>query len=209
MMQQQFDMNTSMHKMPFGTEIRTDGTVRFRLWAPGQEQVSLILEGGGKTLPMTSLEGGWHELITDEAGLGTRYQFEVTNGLRVPDPASRHQPQDVHGPSEVIDPGAYQWENSQWRGRPWEEAIVYELHVGAFTPQGTFRAAINKLVHLVQMGISAVELMPVSDFPGGRNWGYDGVLPYAPDASYGRPDDLKAFIDAAHAKGLMVFQDVV
>jgi malto-oligosyltrehalose trehalohydrolase len=129
--------------------------------------------------------------------------------MRVPDPASRHQPEDVHGPSEVIDPTAYCWRDAVWRGRPWEEAILYELHIGAFTPEGTFRAAIGKLDHLAALGITAVEIMPIGDFPGGRNWGYDGVLPYAPDASYGRPDDLKALVEAAHERRLMVLLDVV
>jgi malto-oligosyltrehalose trehalohydrolase len=196
------------HAMPFGAELQSDGGTRFRLWAPGQKQVSLIVDDG-EALPMKPLAEGWHELLSDRAGAGTHYCFELEDGLRVPDPASRHQPEDVHGPSEVIDPRAYRWRNGEWRGGPWQEAVVYELHVGAFTPQGTFRAAIDKLDHLVELGVTAIELMPVADFPGGRNWGYDGVLLYAPDGSYGRPEDLKALIDAAHTKGLMVIQDVV
>src|SRR6185503_19647645 len=119
------------------------------------------------------------------------------------------QPEDVHGPSEIIDPGAYQWRETAWPGRPWEEAVIYELHVGAFTPEGTFRAAVAKLDHLVELGVTAIELMPVADFPGRRNWGYDGVCLFAPDSVYGRPEDLKALIDAAHACGIMVFLDVV
>jgi maltooligosyltrehalose trehalohydrolase len=115
----------------------------------------------------------------------------------------------VHGPSEVIDPSAYQWKDSAWRGRPWSDAVLYELHVGAFTEEGTFLAAIEKLDHLVHLGVTAIEIMPVADFPGKRNWGYDGVLLYAPDSSYGRPEDFKALIEAAHLRGLMVILDVV
>jgi malto-oligosyltrehalose trehalohydrolase len=129
--------------------------------------------------------------------------------MRVPDPASRYQPEDVHGPSEVIDPAAWSWNDAGWQGRTWNEAVIYELHVGTFTPRGTFRSAIEKLGHLVSLGVTAIEIMPVADFPGGRNWGYDGVLLYAPDSSYGRPEDLKALVEAAHALGLMVFLDVV
>ena len=127
----------------------------------------------------------------------------------MPDPASRFQPEDVHGPSEVIDPAAYRWPDESWRGRPWHEAVLYELHVGAFTPEGTFRAAIGRLDHLASLGVTAIEIMPVGDFPGRRNWGYDGVLPYAPDSTYGRPEDLKALVEAAHQRGLMVLLDVV
>jgi malto-oligosyltrehalose trehalohydrolase len=129
--------------------------------------------------------------------------------MHVPDPASRFQPLDVHGPSEVIDPAEYEWNDADWRGRPWEECVVYELHVGAFTPEGTFRAAIGRLDFLRDLGVSAVELMPIADFPGRWNWGYDGVLLFAPDSSYGRPEDLKAFIDAAHQRNIAVLLDVV
>jgi malto-oligosyltrehalose trehalohydrolase len=197
------------HTMPFGAELRPDGAVRFRLWAPEQKRVRLVLEGRDGALPMTALPDGWHELATNAAMAGTQYSFELTNNMRVPDPASRYQPRDVHGPSEVIDPAAYQWRDGSWRGRPWHETVLYETHVGAFTPEGTFRAATERLDHLVELGVTAVELMPLADFPGARNWGYDGVLLFAPDASYGRPEDLKAFVDAAHRKGLMAFLDVV
>ena len=195
--------------MPFGTELRPDGAVRFRLWAPEQQRVRLVLEGQDETLAMEPRSDGWHELATSAARAGTQYCFELANGMRVPDPASRYQPRDVHGPSEVIDPAAYQWRDGSWRGRPWHEAVLYEMHVGAFTPEGSFRAAIERLDHLVDLGVTALELMPLADFPGRRNWGYDGVLLFAPDASYGRPDDLKALVDAAHGRGLMVFLDVV
>jgi malto-oligosyltrehalose trehalohydrolase len=203
------DQIKHVHEMPFGAHMQADGKVRFRLWAPGQRQVSLVLEADGKTLPMTPLKKGWHEAITNRAAAGGRYRFKLEDGLQVPDPASRYQPDDVHGPSEVIDPRGYRWSHGDWRGRPWEASVIYELHVGTFSEQGTFRAAIEKLDYLVDLGITVIELMPIADFPGARNWGYDGVLPYAPDSSYGRPEDLKALIDAAHSKGLMVFLDVV
>ncbi len=158
--------------------------------------------------PMRKLDDGWYALTVPDADAGTLYQFRIDDELYVPDPASAFQPKDVNGPSEVID-HSYDWLARHWRGRPWHEAVFLELHVGAFTPEGTFRAAIDKLDHLVDIGITAIELMPVADFAGTRNWGYDGVLLFAPDSAYGRPEDLKALIDAAHARGLMVFLDVV
>jgi len=197
------------HAMPFGAQVLPDGSVRFALWAPSAEQVSLWLDDTQALLPMVRRRDGWFEWTTAQAQPGTRYLFELPNGNRVPDPASRHQPEDVHGPSEVIDPTVYPWKDEAWTGRPWHETVLYELHVGTFTPDGTFLAAIDKLDELVELGVTAIELMPVADFPGARNWGYDGVLPFAPDAAYGRPEDLKALVDAAHAKGLMVFLDVV
>ena len=197
------------HAMPFGAQVLPDGTVRFRLWAPAAGHVSLLLEDVGAPLPMLSVADGWYEWTTAQASAGTRYRFVLDDGQEVPDPASRYQPGDVHGFSEVIDPTVYPWSDTAWQGRPWHETILYELHVGTFTPEGTFRAAIDRLDDLVELGVTAVELMPVSDFPGARNWGYDGVLPFAPDSAYGRPEDMKALVDAAHARGLMVFLDVV
>ena len=196
------------HRMPFGAEWR-NGRVRFRLWAPSHATVHVRFGKPAETVAMRRAGGGWHELVTDRARPGTRYRFILPDGRNVPDPASRHQPADVHGPSEVIDPAGYAWGDGGWRGRPWQEAVLYELHIGAFTPDGTFRAAITKLDHLVALGVTAVELMPIGDFPGRRNWGYDGVLPYAPDNAYGRPEDLKALVDAAHQRGLSMLLDVV
>ena len=171
--------------------------------------VSLKLEDRGTTQPMSAVEDGWHECQTSQAGPGSRYRFILPDGLEVPDPASRFQPDDAHGPSEVIQPDAYRWTDGGWSGRRWEECVIYELHIGAFTPEGTFRAAIDRLDHLRDLGITAIELMPVADFPGERNWGYDGVLLFAPDSSYGRPEDLKALIDAAHRRGIVIILDVV
>jgi maltooligosyltrehalose trehalohydrolase len=196
--------------MPFGAEVQPDGSVRFRLWAPAAKNVSLRLENV-KTdpLPLPSSSQGWFELTTKQAGSGSLYRFQIDGKTEVPDPASRFQPHDVHGPSEVIDTSTFDWTDTHWRGRPWEQAVIYELHVGTFTPDGTFRGVEQKLDYLRDLGITAIELMPLSDFPGSRNWGYDGVLPYAPDSSYGRPEDLKRLIQSAHAKGMMVFLDVV
>jgi malto-oligosyltrehalose trehalohydrolase len=168
------------------------------------------LQGGPtRVLPMGVIGTGWHELTVPDAGAGTRYHYLLPDGLRVPDPASRFQPADVHGPSEVIDAAGYVWRDTAWAGRPWHEAVVYELHVGTFTPAGTFRAAMERLDHLAALGVTAIEIMPIADFPGARNWGYDGVLLYAPDSTYGRPEDLKALVEAAHARGIMVLLDVV
>jgi malto-oligosyltrehalose trehalohydrolase len=152
---------------------------------------------------------GWYELVTDAATAGALYQFRINDTQVVPDPASRFQPRDVHGPSEVIDPDSFDWQDDAWRGRCWEEAVIYELHIGAFTLAGTFSAAEERLDYLQDLGVTALELMPVADFPGKRNWGYDGVLPFAPDGTYGRPEDLKHLVQAAHARGMMVLLDVV
>ncbi len=200
------------HAMPFGAQLLDDGNVRFRLWAPAAQRVELCLETSGdrpQVLPLTALEDGWFELVTAQASVGDWYRFRIDGDQTVPDPASRYNPQDVHGPSQVIDSGEFAWNDVGWHGRPWEQTVVYELHVGTFTPEGTFAALKERLDYLVELGVTAVELMPVADFPGHRNWGYDGVLPYAPDASYGAPDDLKDLIQTAHDKGLMVFLDVV
>ena len=201
------------HDMPFGARVMAQG-VRFRLWAPDCGEVALCLseaERGQReqVLPMDARDGGWFEVTTAGAAAGTRYRFQLSNGLRVPDPASRFNPEDVHGASEVIDPAGFAWEDAGWQGRPWEQAIIYELHVGTFSSSGTFAGVAERLDYLAALGVTAIELMPVADFSGARGWGYDGVLPYAPDSRYGRPEDLKALIQAAHARGLMVLLDVV
>src|SRR6267142_249468 len=195
------------HSMPFGAECLDNGKVRFRLWAPKAERVDVCL-ANQEPLALSKLEDGWFELVTHTSA-GSRYQFQINGQTKVPDPASRFQPSDVHGPSQVIDPAAFEWQDEKWRGRPWEEAVIYELHVGAFTPEGTFAAAEQRLDYLADLGITAIELMPIADFAGARNWGYDGVLPFAPDNCYGHPDDLKRLIQAAHRKGLTVLLDVV
>jgi malto-oligosyltrehalose trehalohydrolase len=218
----------------FGPRLGPDATT-FRLWAPAARRVELMLaqdrtapgparqeppDGAtpcrtGPTEPrldrahvMRAAGAGWYELTVPGAGAGTLYRFRIDGAVDVPDPASAFQPHDVFGPSEVVD-HRYDWRTAAWRGRPWHEAVFLELHVGAFTPDGTFLAAIDKLDAVAASGITAIELMPIADFAGARNWGYDGVLPFAPDSAYGRPEHLKALIDAAHARGLMVFLDVV
>lgn len=194
--------------MPFGTRLSSDGVV-FRLWAPDAAAVSVKILDLGLTMNMNRGPGDWNEAEVSTARPGMRYSFVLDDGTEVPDPASRYQPEDVDGPSEIVDPLAFEWSDTAWRGRPWEETILYELHIGTFTREGTFRAAIDRLDHLVDLGVTAIELLPVADFAGQWNWGYDGALLFAPDASYGRPEDLKALVNAAHDRGLSVFLDVV
>lgn len=196
--------------MPFGAQVLSDGGVRFRLWAPAARAASVAIEGAvPRNTSMSALEDGWFELELPEAGPGTRYRFLIDGEHLVPDPASRFQPDDVHGASEVVDPAAYEWRDGGWGGRPWEDTVLYELHVGAFSPEGDFDGVARRLDHLVQLGVSAVQLMPVGDYPGTRNWGYDGAYPFAPDARLGGPERLKSLVEAAHRRGLMMFLDVV
>jgi malto-oligosyltrehalose trehalohydrolase len=200
------------HAMPFGATVRA-GSALFRLWAPGARSVALRIEsaaaGEQRDLPMRRAKEGWYALQTGAAKAGTLYAFVIDGEQAVPDPASRFQPHDLHGPSEVIDPTRFEWRDGGWRGRPWHETVLYELHVGAFSPEGTYAGVAAKLDHLAALGITAIELMPLAEAPGARNWGYDGVLPFAPEQRYGRPEALKSLVDAAHARGLMVFLDVV
>ena len=190
----------------FGPSVEPGGAT-FRLWAPGAKRVELVAD---RIHAMPRADGeGWFALTAPDAKPGTLYKFRIDGDIEVPDPASRFQPQDVNGPSELIDPNGYAWRTHTWVGRPWHECVFLELHPGTFTAEGTFRAIVAKLDHVAAAGFTAIELMPVADFAGRWNWGYDGVLLYAPDSAYGRPEDLKALIDAAHARGLMVFLDVV
>jgi len=194
----------SMRDLPFGASLLPSGVTRFRFWAPAQAGVSVEVEGL-PAAPMRPVGEGWFEADVS-CGAGARYLYRLANGLAVPDPASRAQADDVHGPSLVVDPHDYEWRHAGWRGRPWHETVLYELHTGVF---GGFAGVQAALPILADLGVTAVELMPVNDFPGKRNWGYDGVLPFAPDRSYGTPDELKALVDAAHGVGLMMFLDVV
>jgi len=202
-------MNTPRTERAFtttwGSELDAEGA-RFRLWAPGQDQVKLRLRG--RNHPMERDADGWFSATVGGARAGDDYAFVLADGMAVPDPAARAQAGDVHGPSRLVDPRAYRWRND-WQGRPWSEAVILEIHVGTFTPEGTFAAAAERLPHLVETGITAVELLPVAQFGGNRGWGYDGVLPYAPHPTYGTPEDMKALIDTAHGLGLMVLLDVV
>jgi len=196
------------YRLPFGAEYLGNGRTSFRLWAPLAKTASVLIDGQRK-VPMSPAGEGWFEVETEcEARSQYRYVLmSQTDGeISVPDPASRSQAGDVHADSVVIDASAYEWQTLDWRGRPWHETVLYELHVGAL---GGFAGVLQRLPELAELGITAVELMPVAEFPGAYNWGYDGVLPYAPDASYGTPEQLKQLIDTAHGLGMMVFLDVV
>jgi malto-oligosyltrehalose trehalohydrolase len=194
-----------MSARSFGPCLTKNGAV-FRLWAPAANRVDVMLD---KIYPLVAGDDGWFSAEIPGVKAGATYRFHIDGANNVPDPGSAFQPQDIAGPSEVIDHKAYPWRATDWRGRPWEETVLLETHVGTFTPEGTYRAMIEHLDHLVATGITALELMPLADFAGRRNWGYDGVLWYAPDCIFGRPEDLKALIDEAHLRGLMVFLDVV
>ena len=199
------------HEMPFGARPGTGGGATFRLWAPAAQRAELAIEtaGGAPELhPAEADAQGMWECTVPHARAGTLYRWRIDGKLLVPDPASRHNPEGPHGPSSVVDPCQFQWD-AGWTGKPWHEAVLYELHVGSFTPEGTFAAAAGRLKALADTGITAVELMPVSSFAGRFGWGYDGVLPFAPHPAYGTPDDLKRFVQQAHRLGLMVFLDVV
>jgi maltooligosyltrehalose trehalohydrolase len=192
------------HALPFGAECKPDGTTDFRIWAPSVS--SLLLEfDDGRVEQMSSEPGGWFSRSV-RCAAAARYRYRLPDGLAVPDPASRLQSGDVHGWSVVCDPFAYGWRAGKWRGRPWHEAVVYELHVGLLSG---FAGVKARLPEIKRFGFTAIELMPIADFPGRHNWGYDGVLPYAPDEAYGPPGELKDLIDTAHELGLMVFLDVV
>jgi maltooligosyltrehalose trehalohydrolase len=194
-----------MNGRQFGVKLTPEGAT-FQLWAPAAKRVDVLLD---KPHALHRGDDGWFSADIGDVKAGALYKFRIDDEIDVPDPASAFQPQDVSGPSEVIDHSIYRWRAPDWRGRPWQETVLVETHVGTFTPEGTYHAMIDRLDHLVATGFTALELMPLADFPGKRNWGYDGVLWYAPDSAYGRPDDLKVLIDEAHLRGLMVFLDVV
>jgi maltooligosyltrehalose trehalohydrolase len=202
-----------------------DGGTEFRVWAPDHKRVELVLEGdagdapggggaahpphAGRTVPMEPEADGYHAVFVAGAGAGTRYRYRLGDGRLAPDPASRFQPDGPHGPSEVIDPGTYRWADDGWAGVGTGRHVVYEMHIGTFTPAGTWRSALAELPRLAELGVTVLEIMPVAEFPGRFNWGYDGVAPFAPAHVYGRPDDFRAFVDGAHALGLAVILDVV
>jgi maltooligosyltrehalose trehalohydrolase len=202
----------SRHEMPFGAALAPEGGVTFRLWGPAARHADLALDAGmgapPRIVPAQADRDGWWECHVPDAAAGTLYRWRIDGGQLVPDPASRQNPLGVEGPSCVVDPLQFEWD-ADWSGRPWNEVVLYELHVGAFTPEGTFAAAGERLQELADLGITAIELMPVADVPGRFGWGYDGVLPFAPHEAYGTPDEFKHFIQQAHRLGLMVFLDVV
>jgi maltooligosyltrehalose trehalohydrolase len=187
------------------------GSVRYRTWAPEQESLAVEVQpaaGPARTVKMTRDENGFHSATDPEGKAGDHYLYRFPSGA-FPDPASRAQAGDVHGPSLVVDPRSFRWSDQEWQRPAFRDLVIYELHIGTFTPGGTFRSAIEKLPALRELGVNAIEIMPIGDFPGGRNWGYDGVLIYAPAHAYGSPDDLRALVDAAHQQGLAVILDVV
>lgn len=200
-------MGSKSFKKSWGAEFIDASAVRFRVWATGQSRVTLRL--GNLDAEMKPIGDGWFEQVVNSVQAGAIYNYVLADGTVIPDPASRAQKTEVNGPSVVIDPESYQWQHNEWRGRDWQETVVYEMHIGTFTPEGTFRAAIEKLPYLAELGVTMLEVLPVSQFGGGRGWGYDGVLLYAPHAAYGTPDDFKAFIDTAHGLGLSVVLDIV
>jgi malto-oligosyltrehalose trehalohydrolase len=191
-------------RMTFGANLIGADRTRFRIWAPSQSEISVAVEGA-PAAPMARREGGWFEAEVN-CSAGARYRYILQDGTAIPDPAARAQVGDIHGASVVIDPSSYQWRHPDWRGRPWHDAVIYELHAGLL---GGFAGVAKELPRLAELGITAVELMPIAEFPGARNWGYDGALPFAPECSYGSPDDLRALVDQAHGHGLMIFLDVV
>lgn len=188
-----------------------DGSVRWRVWAPKAKQVELILLDGAsrRAVAMRSEERGYFQHIEKNLADGQRYAYRLDGGPERPDPCSRWQPEGVHGPSAVVRPDQFHWSNANWRGVKRHDLVFYELHVGTFTTQGTFEAIIPRLTELRALGVTALEIMPVAQFPGSRNWGYDGVLPYAAQNSYGGPHGLQKLVDACHAAGLAILLDVV
>ncbi|MDH5669907.1 MAG: alpha-amylase family glycosyl hydrolase, partial [Nitrospira sp.] len=187
------------------------GHVRFRVWAPFARQVAVELVGQRQSpVPMQPASPGYFEATLEDVDPRARYRYVLDGNKARPDPVSRFQPDGVHGASAVVDPDCFTWTDGGWRGLPLKDLIIYELHVGTFTQEGTFEAIIPRLTYLKEtVGVTAIELMPVAQFPGRRNWGYDGTYPFAVQASYGGPQGLKQFVDACHAAGLAVILDVV
>lgn len=193
-----------------GANYTGNGHCVFTVWAPEKESMTLqLVDPAERRIAMKRAEWGYFRVELDDIQPGTRYFFRPDDGKEYPDPASHFQPQGVHGPSEVVDHAAFGWQDQDWRGLPFCDLILYELHVGTFTPEGTFEAIIPRLAELAETGINALELLPISQFPGSRNWGYDGAYPYSVQNSYGGPEGLKKLVDACHAHGIAVFLDVV
>jgi maltooligosyltrehalose trehalohydrolase len=203
-------MSAVIRRLPVGAEPQPDGSTHFRTWALAARDVSLVLvcPGGNHEVRMESEAGGYHSVRVGSIRPSTRYWYRIGGDL-LADPASRFQPEGVFGPSEVVDSARFTWTDQGWGGVSLRGQVLYELHVGTFTPEGTWRAAADRLGHLADTGLTIVEVMPVSEFPGRFGWGYDGVFPYAPTRLYGSPDDFRAFVDRAHALGLGVILDVV
>jgi maltooligosyltrehalose trehalohydrolase len=192
---------------PLGATVNENGT-QFGIWAPKAERIDVLIEGG-TSLHLNRTADGVHTGFAEGIGAGARYTFQIDGGDAFPDPRSRFQPEGVHGPSEVIDPATFEWTDIDWAGITMDRLVIYELHVGTYTPEGSCLALIDQLAEIKRLGVTAIELMPVADFPGRWNWGYDGVDLFAPSRAYGRPDDLRRLVDAAHRHGLAVLLDVV
>ncbi|HEX2123947.1 MAG TPA: alpha-amylase family glycosyl hydrolase, partial [Thermoanaerobaculia bacterium] len=198
-----------MFRAPLGARLLEGNRCEFRVWAPARERVEVhIVAPQDRRIALTKDANGYHEAVVDDCGEGTRYLYVLDGGDERPDPASRHQPEGVHRASEVVG-GDFEWHDDGWSGVALEDYVVYELHVGTFTPEGTFDAAIARLDSLKELGITAVELLPVAQFPGARNWGYDGTYVSAAQNSYGGPRALKRLVDACHQRGLAIVLDVV
>lgn len=193
--------------MPVGAETASSGGVHFRVWAPRRWKVDVLVED--RSYPLQAEQNGYYSGFLADASAGTRYRYRLDGGEAYPDPASRFQPEGPHGPSEVVDPDAFAWPDQDWKGADIRGQIVYEMHVGTFTREGTWKAAIGELPALANIGITVLELMPVNEFPGRFGWGYDGVHPFAPTRVYGSPDDFRQFVAEAHRHGLAVILDVV
>lgn len=199
--------STGRRRLPVGAEI-DGGGVHFRVWAPKREAVEVVIDGG-PTVPTRAEADGYFSAFAPGVGAGTRYRYRLDGEGPYPDPASRYQPEGVHGPSEVVDPSAFPWTDAGWRGVELPGQVLYEMHVGTFTPEGTWDAAAERLPRLAELGVTVVEVMPVAEFAGSFGWGYDGALYYAPYHHYGPPDAMRRFVDRAHALGLAVILDVV
>ncbi|HJT87603.1 MAG TPA: alpha-amylase family glycosyl hydrolase, partial [Bryobacteraceae bacterium] len=195
-------------RFPIGAELNPEGGVQFRVWAPRRQTVEVVFDTG-RGFRLEREAGGYHSGLAPEAAEGTRYRFLLDGEGPFPDPASRFQPAGPHGPSEVVDPNRFRWSDADWPGVAPEARIVYEMHLGTFTREGTFEAARGELPELARTGITLIELMPVSDFPGRFGWGYDGVGLFAPVAIYGTPCHFRRFVDEAHRAGIGVILDVV
>lgn len=204
------EKKTTFRRMPAGAEVQPEGT-HFRVWAPARAKIAVVIEAlGGESHPLGNEGNGWFSALVPGVHAGMTYRFRLDDdpGL-YPDPVSRFQPEGPHGPSMIVDPFTFSWTDQKWTGYAPDEHILYELHVGTFTPEGTWAAAAEKLADLRQLGITTIEMMPVADFSGRFGWGYDGVNLFAPTRLYGGPDDLRAFINRAHEEGLAVILDVV
>ena len=197
----------SVRRAPVGAEVSPEG-VRFRVWAPRPASIAVVAPDGLR-VPLAREDGGYFSGTSDGFGAGSRYAFSLDGGAATPDPASRFQPEGPGSWSEVIDPDRFDWSDEGWIGVSAMGQVIYELHVGTFTPEGTLDAAARHLDSLRDLGITVVELMPLADFPGRFGWGYDGVALWAPSRLYGRPDDLRRFVDTAHRLGIGVILDVV